>query len=47
VIPGVKIIAKNIDPSATGWRLNEPVHVTIDISSEVKLTLKMEPVGKK
>lgn len=32
---------------APGWRLKEPVQVIVDISSEVKLTLKMEPVVKK
>jgi Carboxypeptidase regulatory-like domain len=32
---------------APGWKLKEPVRVTVDISSEVKLTLKMEPTAKK
>ena len=36
-----------ITATAPGWKLKEPVHVTVDISSEVNLTLKMEPVAKK
>jgi hypothetical protein len=32
---------------APGWKLKEPVHVIVNISSEVNLTLKMEPVTKK
>lgn len=75
VIPGAKIIAKNIEQkrafatesngagtfriaplavghyviyaSAPGWTLKEPVHVIVDLSSEVKLTLRLEPVVKK
>jgi Carboxypeptidase regulatory-like domain len=33
--------------AAPGWKLKEPAHVTVNISSEVNLTLKMEPVTKK